>query len=148
MREIEFRLIKDGNIVGYCRWFEGSDYFKPGWEYAKYRSGIWAHELDGGKIKHNKKEQFMNLKDKFSNKLYENDIIKLLCHKECEGTLAKIKHYWDGWWFFTQDETKGRMGELISQTSAVFDENHKKFSKCEKVGNIHTLDNWREVNNE
>ena len=142
----KYRLIKDNQIVGYERWFSGNKYFKPGWEYKKETwQTRWEHIGDNGFISHTDKDEYIGMQDKKDNELYENDIIKLFHCDDCRGLKAKIKRYWDGWWYFTEEETKGRMSELIPNQSAINadEEYHYNRAKCIKIGNIYEYINWR-----
>lgn len=68
-REIKFRLIKDGKIVGYER-------FNP-----KGELNCWEYSLDNVswtnlRIIHTEKNQFTNSKDKNGKEIYSGDIVK------------------------------------------------------------------------
>ena len=92
--------------------------------------------------------EYTGLHDCEGNQIYEGDIIELFHCEKCNGLKAEVKKYWDGYYYFTEEETKGRMGELVPQYVASFGEGYKKLSKCKVIGNIHEEKNLLETENE
>lgn len=82
MREIKFRLIRDGKIVGYEKWYPGQkrhDTENPSWLWMAKPS--WLYSKDGefwkpNAILHDSKDQFTNLTDGNVKEIYERDIVR------------------------------------------------------------------------
>ena len=77
MRELKFRLIRDGKIVGYEKWYPGQGKptdvtsAEPCWLYSK--DGVYWNPTY---IRHDSKDQFTGLKDRNDMELFEGDVIK------------------------------------------------------------------------
>ena len=75
-REIKFRLVKDGKIVGYEKW----DYV-AGWIYAQKVDGVWESDGMGrleivSSISHDSKEPFVGVLEKNGVEIYERDRVR------------------------------------------------------------------------
>lgn len=81
--------------------------------------------------------QFTGLLDAKGKEIWEGDIIELQCHddEKCKHQRAEVKHYGDGWYFFTE-ESKGRMAEICSVYASQFHQQYD-LNRCEVLGNIY-----------
>ncbi len=134
MREIKFRLIKDGKVVGYekhCDFGDGAGFqifhAKPGSKTCK----AWHNILLGGRyIPHNSKDQFTSHKDK---NVCANDIITAkFLNEQIRGAVVFDERHLQ-WMIFTK-------GAAITLTKAVTGTMYPlcELAEIEKIGNIHS----------
>lgn len=133
MRKIKFRLIKDGEIVGYENHYTDESL---GVGIGVYHNPvdselIAGHPITGGDVNyiiHDKKEQYTGLKDRNDQEIYDGDIMET-----GSGRIMQVECYRGGFGFFVDkwspfEQFVGFAGHFH------FDE---IMSKIRIIGNIH-----------
>ncbi len=139
MREMKFRLIKEGEIVGYMMLRE---------KCCKNCRLIWKYSIDGktnwngqgrAVIDFDDSEQYTGLKDKKRTKefpdgqpIYEGDIVKGVWQCDKKTIRTGVVKYWENFGLYGLDDKSG----LISVV----------WKGCEIIGNIHQNKNLLDNN--
>ena len=132
MRELKFRLVHDGKIVGYEKWYyDAQNQETDRWSTQRQ----WLYSADGedwmpGHIRHDSKDQFAGLKDKNGGEIFARDIVKFNWSAdsgyEPNGTeMIDEVVFRDGCFYFVNRETDGGAYAF------------RHAPHCEVIGNIH-----------
>lgn len=129
MRDIKFRLIKDGKIVGYEEWWLS----KKRWLYHKgplTAIQIWC----GTFIDHDDKEQYVGAKDKNGVEIFEGDLLETEKYPQNLIHVVVYNNIFSAFELIPYDEyTKLHSGEKIGYNFP-YAEGHKSRVV---IGNIH-----------